>query len=314
MNKSGSFKRFSAVILTVLLIGLISGSNIKSQGTPPIPTPTPIDISGSISEDGTVTQLIVYSVLDGWAVLNIAQGTKALTDTGGALQSLAVEENLFSFPPAPAGAKIIGYAYDYTPNGATFKPTAALTLKYDPGLVPEGFDESKLVIAYYDTIASRWVGLPSVVNTVQHTVTAQVGHFSLFAVYSTDATPVTGITREVNGSILAGVTITLDGIATVVSDQDGNYEIMVTATGNHTIVAHKDGFRDRTQTINIGGLGQEFAVICNFQGQYGLIPNAPDMQYALACINRWLYPPDADIGLTMQTALAVINAWLYPMP
>jgi len=126
-------------------------------------------------------------------------------------------------------------------------------------------------------------------------------------------TLVSGITREVNGSILPGVSITIDGNSTVVSDQNGQFQMFVTATGSHTLVAHKDGFRDRTRTISIAGLGQEFAATCDFRGNYGLIPNAPNMQYALGCINRWLYPPDSDTGLNMSTALAVINAWLYPV-
>ena len=324
MNKSRAFRQLSAVTLTVLTIGLILGgnwaatrlsdSNIAAATLPPpIPTPTPIDISGSISGNGTVTQNIVYSVLSGQAVLNIAQGTRALTGTGGALQTLSVSEVCLGMPPAAAGAKIIGCAYDYTPNGATFSPTATMTIKYDPGLVPEGFDESKLVIAYYDTTASRWVGIPSAADTVHHIVTAQVGHLSLFTIYSTDFTPVTGTTRQVNGDILPGVTVTLDGIATVVSDQYGQYEIMATATGSHIVAAHKDGFKDRTRTINITGLGTGYAVTCNFQGQYGLIPNAPDMWYALDCVNRWLYPPNQDTGLDIWTALDVVNAWLYPV-
>jgi hypothetical protein len=127
------------------------------------------------------------------------------------------------------------------------------------------------------------------------------------------ATPVTGITRDVNGDILPGVSITLDGIGPVLSDQSGQYEIMATATGDYTVTAHKDGFRDRTQTVNIAGLGTGYAITCNFQGNYGLIPNAPDMWYALDCVNRWLYPPNPDIGLTMWTALDVVNAWLYPV-
>jgi len=102
-------------------------------------------------------------------------------------------------------------------------------------------------------------------------------------------------------------------MAPVVSDQNGQFQIMAAATGNHTVVAHKDGFRDRTQTFSIAGLGQSYAVTCNFQGQYGLIPNAPDMTYALDCVNLWLYPPNPDIGLDMQTASDVINAWLYPV-
>jgi len=99
----------------------------------------------------------------------------------------------------------------------------------------------------------------------------------------------------------------------VVSDQNGYYEVLATSTGSHTLVAHKDGFRDRTQPINVAGLGEAYALTCNFQGNSGLIPNAPTMQYALLCINRWLYPPNPDIGLIMQTVLAVINAWLYPI-
>jgi photosystem II stability/assembly factor-like uncharacterized protein len=128
-----------------------------------------------------------------------------------------------------------------------------------------------------------------------------------------NTTPVSGITREVNGNILPGVSITLDGISPVVSDQDGQYQVMATVTGNRNVVSRKDGFRDRTQTINIAGLGQGYAVTCNFQGQHGLIPNAPDIWYALDCVNRWLYPPNPDIGLDIWTALDVINAWLYPV-
>jgi len=128
-----------------------------------------------------------------------------------------------------------------------------------------------------------------------------------------ESTTVTGTTREVNGNILAGVTITLDGIGPVVSDQNGQFQMMATATGSHTIVAHKDGFRDRTQTVNIAGLVPEFAVTCNFQGTHGLIPNAPDIWYALDCVNLWLYPPNQETGLDIWTALDVINAWLYPI-
>jgi len=127
------------------------------------------------------------------------------------------------------------------------------------------------------------------------------------------STPVSGVTREVNGTILSGVTITLDGVGSVVSDQNGQFQITANTTGSHTMVAHKQGFRDRTQTINVEGLGKGCAVTCNFQGQRGLIPNVPDIGYALLCVNHWLYPPNPDTGLDIFTALAVINAWLYPI-
>ena len=123
---------------------------------------------------------------------------------------------------------------------------------------------------------------------------------------------VAGITREINGDILPGVSITLDGIGPVVSDQDGQFQIADIAIGNHTVVAHKDGFRDRTRTVNIAP-GQGSTATCSFQGQSGLIPNAPEMWYALDCINLWLYPPNQETGLDIWTALNVINAWLYPI-
>ena len=87
----------------------------------------------------------------------------------------------------------------------------------------------------------------------------------------------------------------------VVSDQNGHYEIMATTTGSKNVIAPKDGFRDRTQLVNIAGLGSGHAVTCNFQGTYGLIPNAPDMLHALDCVNFWLYPPNQYTGLDMWT-------------
>jgi hypothetical protein len=118
-------------------------------------------------------------------VLTIPKGTIARTATGGPLQSISVEEICVGFPPPPAGAHIIGCVYDYKPTGATFSPPITLTLKYDPGMVPAGFDASKLVIAFYNTATSKWEVVPgSAVDTVKHTVTVQISHFTMFAVYA----------------------------------------------------------------------------------------------------------------------------------
>jgi len=162
---------------------------------------------------------------------------------------------------------------------------------------------------YSLTIASTQTTTPTPEVTPTPTSTPEV----MPTPSPTGSTPVTGITREVNGNITPGVSITLDGTGTVVSDQNGQFQIMATATGNLTVVAHKDGFRDRTQIVNMAGLGPGFAVTCNFQGQHGLIPNAPDIWYALDCVNLWLYPPNQETGLDIWTALDVINAWLYPV-
>jgi hypothetical protein len=128
-----------------------------------------------------------------------------------------------------------------------------------------------------------------------------------------DGTPVVGVTREVICNLLPGVTIMLDSIGPEVSDGDGLYQIMATETGDYDVVASKDGFRDRTRTITVEGQGPAFTVTCNFSGQYGLIPNAPDIWYALDCVNLWLYPPSPECALDIWTALDVVNAWQYPI-
>jgi len=151
---------------------------------PPIPTPTPQDLGGNINESGVVQNDVNYSVLDGQAVLYIAAGTTAKKANGQPLDQITVEEVCFDLPPAPAGAYIIGCAYDYGPDGATFSPPITMTIKYDPGLLPAGVKEENLVIAYYDVATAKWVVLPSVVDTVNNKITAQVSHLTLFAVYS----------------------------------------------------------------------------------------------------------------------------------
>jgi len=183
---------------------------------------------------------------------------------------------------------------------------ASGTLTFNPGNTTQTFNVTILDDAIFEGDETVNLALSSPGN-------ATLGSPGTAVLTITDATPVTGITREVDGNILGGVSITLDGIGSVISDQDGQYAIMATATGNYTVVAHKDGFRDRTQIVNIVGLGQEFAVTCNFQGNLGLIPKAPDIWYALDCVNRWLYPPNPETGLEIWTALDVVNAWLYPI-
>ena len=210
----------------------------------------------------------------------------------------AIQGNVAWCTPNANSVNIVGDQLQYTwfgpySSGANFTALYKVTVPGGASLPSYSFNGQ---------LGYKIGGNSTVFETIAGDFTLQLGK-----------TPVTGITREVNGSILPGVSITLDGIGPVVSDQSGHYEIMATATGNLTVTAHKDGFRDRTRTINIAGLGQGYAVTCNFQGNMGLIPNAPDMWYALDCVNRWLYPPNPETGLDMWTALDVINAWLYPV-
>jgi len=130
---------------------------------------------------------IHYSTPDEMMEIEISSGTTALTKDGDPLQSIEVDVVVVSeeIPPPPPGAYIVGHAYDLGPPGATFNPPITLTLHYVPGLIPEGVAEEDLVIAYYDVATGQWVSLPSTVDTVNNTITAEVSHLTKFAVLAT---------------------------------------------------------------------------------------------------------------------------------
>jgi hypothetical protein len=218
----------------------------------------------------------------------------------------------FTVPPAAIAISPIEgpVGTEITINGTGFALYSPILIKIGSDVISVTPMADNIGQFQFDAIVPSMPTGPQIVSATDGIQTA-TAFFNVLAMPT--HTPIAGITREVDGNILPGVSITLDGVETVVSDQYGNYVIEVYSTGSHTLVVHKDGFRDMTRTVNIAGLGEGYAMTCNFQGQYGLIPNAPDMWYALDCVNLWLYPPNPDTGLDMWTALDVVNAWLYPI-
>ncbi|MHB8660565.1 MAG: peptidoglycan-binding protein [Minisyncoccota bacterium] len=55
---------------------------------------------------------------------------------------------------------------------------ASLTITYDPSQLPVGFDASKLQLGYFDTTTGQWEPVAATVDTTNHTLTAQVSHFT----------------------------------------------------------------------------------------------------------------------------------------
>jgi hypothetical protein len=132
--------------------------------------------------------------------------------------------------------------------------------------------------------------------------------------FTTTNISIKGVTGEVSCAILPGASVNIYNGAQVVgsttSDSNGNYTLTAPESGTYQIVVSKSGYRgNSTQEISITATGE---YTLDFIGQTGLVPNAPNMSYALACVNHWLYP-ETPCGLTMSKVLEVINAWLYPL-
>ncbi len=169
------------------------------------PTPTPsggggaptyyteTDLFGTearfrIDRNGKILATIEATSEDGNLTITIPKDTIALGKDGNRLDSLetAVDE---SPPDPPEDAHIIGLAYDFGPDGATFDPAITLEWSYDPDALPERVAEEDLVVAYYDEDAGEWVELDCVVDTENDTITASVEHFTTFAIIGTVTPP-----------------------------------------------------------------------------------------------------------------------------
>lgn len=125
--------------------------------------------------------------------VSIPKGTLALDEDGERLEILviAVDETP---PTPPEDAHIIGLAYSFEPEGATFDPPISVTWSYDPEALPQGVAEEDLVIAYYDQAAGEWVELDCVVDTENNIITASVSHLTTFAIIGAITPPPTKTT------------------------------------------------------------------------------------------------------------------------
>ena len=134
-----------------------------------------------ISRSGELRETIEATSGDSMLTMSIPKGTVALDKDDKRLKSLQLAVNE-SPPPPPEDACIIGLAYTFQPEGATFDPPITLTWRYDTEALPEDVAEEDLVIAYYDEDAGKWVELDCVVDTENDTITASIAHFTTFAI------------------------------------------------------------------------------------------------------------------------------------
>jgi hypothetical protein len=156
-----------------------------SPDTTPSPPPSPSGVSVStsvlghagtinLSQGGVVESATTLSSADGAVQLSL----KATTRINIQGQSLTITKET-SPPSLPADTSLIA-AYNFSPDNSTFEPPLTLTLKYDPAALPAGVVESGLFIAYWN--GSKWSAVSSNVDTQAKVMTAQISHFSVFAV------------------------------------------------------------------------------------------------------------------------------------
>ncbi len=232
-------------------------------------------IADKIDENGYITEEVIALSDDEMASLTISEGTRGLQATGIPLARIFMI-TMEDPPDPPADHSVIGVVYDFQPDGATFDPPIILTITYDPLLIPDGVAEEDLTIAVWDEGTGAWVKLPSVVDTENKTISAEISGFSAFAVLASHAPAsfsVSGISIT-PGTVDIGQTVTISATVTNSGGLSSNYQVdllindevediqEVTLAGGESTTVSFEVTKSAagTYTVNIGGLPGSFTV------------------------------------------------------
>ena len=126
---------------------------------------------------GTSGGTVVSS--DGNVTLNVPEG--ALNDN----TTITIQESTVA---GDVGA--IGQSYDFNPDGTQFNIPAHVKITYDPSSLPTGINEADLAIAYF-TVNGWEIVDSSVVNQADHSIEADLPHFSTVGLSKKNSYPQT---------------------------------------------------------------------------------------------------------------------------
>lgn len=161
---------------------------------------TPFEIQPNMTEEDTVL------------VIALSREMTALDKDGNELESITISKEVNPLQP-PEGCYFVGTVYNMAPDGSVFAPPLSLSMAYGETDLPQGMVENELYLAYCDD-KGQWVDLTSEVDTEANRVTAEVNHFTLFAIMARPASftlsefSVMPHIVQVGEPVTAGITVT----------------------------------------------------------------------------------------------------------
>jgi PGF-CTERM protein len=193
------------------VIHVIDGVLIPSEPpVPPTPTPTPMPVptpsggggfsqfdftdgNGTIltSSEGKVLRDTTIASADGIAAFTLELGVVALDDEGVPIDEISIINMSESeIPDLSEGAvfTFAGYAYECTPSGAQFTPAALLTFSFTEEEW-EAIADEDLTLRFYNEETAEWEEIPVTIDTETRTITAEISHFTVFALFAQGTAP-----------------------------------------------------------------------------------------------------------------------------
>ena len=147
----------------------------------------------------------------------------------------------------PTNADIVGTVYKLGPNGATFEPPVNLTFAYDDSNLSDGITAKDLKIAFWDETANQWINLETEnIDTVNHTITAKISHFSTYSVLGYIPAPAQFTMSAAIISPLSVKTNEPVNVAVTVFNIGGR-------TGLYSVVLKANGILEGSKTVLLDG-------------------------------------------------------------
>jgi hypothetical protein len=230
-------------------------------------------------------------------------------------------------PPAgPVNNTAVGTVYDFGPSGAIFSPAITISIPYTVSQIPAGADVSKIKMAFRDA-SGNWTYLDSVVDTVNHVVTALTTHFTTYALlvptapaaFTASNLTVSPDTAKTGDQVTISVKISNTG------DLSGKYT--VTLKINNAVVDSKDitlagGTNSVVTFINTQSKDGTYSVsIDNQTGQFvvkapvltsQVTPTTPVVPAAFTVSNLLVNPSAIEINGTVTINVQVSNSGDVP--
>ncbi|MFC1875284.1 hypothetical protein ACFLY3_03975, partial [Chloroflexota bacterium] len=148
-------------------IAYLPGSDDDEEDAAESEPPGTTDLSDYIDWRGMIINTIFARSADYICTVKLYEGTKARDIESNPLKEISIVEAEDPPPPPPDDCIIL--AYDITPNGASFEPSAIISILYDDFQIPEGVNEEELVIASWDEAIGEWIDLEDItVNPSTH--------------------------------------------------------------------------------------------------------------------------------------------------
>ena len=208
-----------------------------------------INVYNHVNPAGLFLDTVIGTSSDNLVTMTIPKGTVGTTADGRPLSQISI----FPANPQPtsaAGFLIFGIFYEILPSGATFNPAITISFSYAGLTLPAGAKESDIVAGWVDA-QGKFNTLPSVVDTVNKTVTAQASHFTVFGLatpsgvvtttpsaavsFTTSKLNISPSQAQVNQSVTVSVLVTNTGSASSTFSIDLKIDNAVTDTKKITL-------------------------------------------------------------------------------